>query len=155
MTNPETYLSEHFQLKEFTASTSYPDIYNVPSPGVVENLRVVAQWLEEMRSRYNRAYMAGRDTPVVVSSGYRSIKFNRAVGGTKESNHLYGYAADLRCRDLTQAIRYAALLLDISMDWVKPFDELIIERRYNRYWLHFAVCPTRNRLNVTFIDKRK
>ena len=94
-----------------------------------------------MRSRYNRAYMAGRDTPVIVSSGYRSIKLNRAVGGTKESNHLYGYAADL--------------LLDISMDWVKPFDELIIERRYNRYWLHFAVCPTRNRLNVTFIDKRK
>ena len=34
--------------------------------------------------------------PLVINSGYRCQKHNKAVGGAKTSQHLYGTAADIR-----------------------------------------------------------
>ena len=33
--------------------------------------------------------------PVIVTSGYRCPKHNKAIGGTEQSYHLYGQAADI------------------------------------------------------------
>ena len=100
MTDPETKLTEHFTLKEMVTSSSHPEIYNVPAPAQVENLRHVCEWLEDLRQRYNERYCGpGADTPVKVSSGYRSYKLNNKVGGARDSNHLIGCAADIVCRD--------------------------------------------------------
>ena len=90
-----------------------------------------------------------------MSSGYRSYKLNNKVGGAKDSNHLSGYAADLVCRDCAQAVQYAALLMEISVDR-GPWDEIIIEKKFNHFWLHFAVRPQHlpNRCKVTVIEKR-
>jgi len=37
-----------------------------------------------------------------------------------------------------------------------PRDEIIIEKKFNRFWLHFAVGPQTppNRCKVTVIEKR-
>ena len=43
--------------------------------------------LEEMRSRLGK--------PMIVTSGYRSPAHNRRVGGAKNSQHMYGRAADI------------------------------------------------------------
>jgi hypothetical protein len=90
-----------------------------------------------------------------VSSGYRSYKLNNKVGGARDSNHLIGCAADIVCRDCAQAVQYAALLMEISVDR-GPWDEIIIEKKFNRFWLHFAVRPQTlpNRCKVTVIEKR-
>ena len=37
--------------------------------------------------------------PIVVNSGYRCEKHNKAVGGVKNSQHLKGEAADIQCQD--------------------------------------------------------
>ena len=37
--------------------------------------------------------------PIVVNSGYRCEKHNKAVGGVKNSQHLKGEAADIHCQD--------------------------------------------------------
>ena len=37
--------------------------------------------------------------PIVVNSGYRCEKHNKAVGGVKNSQHLRGEAADIHCQD--------------------------------------------------------
>lgn len=35
--------------------------------------------------------------PMAVNSGYRCEQHNRSVGGSPESSHLHGLAADIRC----------------------------------------------------------
>ena len=156
MTNPESKLTEHFTLKEMVASQNHPDIYNVPAPAHIENLRRVCQWLEDLRRLYNERYgTPAKDEPLRVSSGYRSYKLNNKVGGARDSNHLMGSAADLVCRDCAQAVQYATLLMEVSVGR-GPWDEIIIEKKFNHFWLHFAVRPQTlpNRCKVTVIEKR-
>lgn len=154
MTDLKEKLSEHFTLQEMTRSTSHPEIYNVPPPAYVDNLRRLCTWLEDLRRTYQECYCDGVDTPVKISNGYRSQKLNRAVGGARDSNHLTGCAADIVCKDCQQAVRYAALLLDIAAQREEPFDELIIEKKYLNFWVHFAVRADRNRQHVTCIVVR-
>jgi len=67
------------------------------------------------------------------------------------SNHLTGCAVDIRCIGIEQALRYAAILLDISDVTHEDFDELIIERsKLGNYWIHFAVRPMENRRRTNF-----
>jgi hypothetical protein len=93
------------------------------------------------------------EEPIIISSGYRSPEVNRCVGGAYSSNHLTGCAVDIRCVGVEQAIRYAAILLDIADEWKQDYDELLIEKnRHGRYWVHFAVRPKDNRRKTMFLQ---
>lgn len=39
--------------------------------------------------------------PILVNSGCRCSFWNRKVGGTRNSTHMQGIAADIRCEELT------------------------------------------------------
>jgi hypothetical protein len=153
MNDNEVRLTKHFTLAEMTASASHPETRNVPGQEEVGNLTTLCEWLEKLRDDYNRTYNTGRrEEPIIVSSGYRCKMLNRAVGGINSSNHLTGCAADLKCKDCTQAIRYAACLIKVFTEEKKRWDEIIIERRAASFWVHFAVRPTNNRCKVFSID---
>lgn len=170
MIDPKTKLTPHFTLGEMTASKSHPEIYNVPPLDKVDNLRHLCEWLEDLRHLYNVRYAShpdpavpplclergsgGEAVPILINSGYRSPMLNRAVGGATRSNHLEGCAADLRCLGPEQALRYAVILMDEMDEARRPFDEIIVERKYNNYWLHFAVRPSNNRRRVLLLEKR-
>ena len=140
--NNKTNLSEHFTLGELTKTKT--GIENVPNEAQVENLRRLCRWLERLRKRWNDKYGDG-DDPIIINSGFRSAAVNKAVGGVPTSNHLTGCAVDIRCIGMEQALRYAAILLDISDMSREDFDELLIEQRRSVIWIHFAVRPTGNR----------
>lgn len=53
-----------------------------------ENVRRLMWKLEALRQK------AG-DQPLTINSGFRSVAHNRAVGGARNSQHMYGIAADL------------------------------------------------------------
>ena len=149
-------LTEHFTLREMTASKSHPEVPNNPDEKQIENLRFVCHWLENLRDAYNTFYPSedGKEQPIKISSGYRSKMLNYAVGGVSDSNHLTGCAADIRCKDCTQAVRYAALLIELFQKAKKDWDEIIIEKKSSKgrtFWVHFAVRPERNRCKVTCI----
>lgn len=158
MIDPNVKLTEHFTLKEMTASKSYPTIKNVPPVEKIDNLRTLCEWLEDLRAAYNRRY-GPKERPLVINSGYRSPMLNKAVGGALHSNHLDGCAADINCGGKTandrakEALRYALLLLQIAEARNERFDELIIERRGASWWVHFAVRPGTNRMWITVINK--
>ena len=116
----------------------------------MENLRRLCRWLELLRSRWNMMYGEG-DDPLIVNSAYRSAEVNRAVGGVPTSNHLTGWAVDIRVAGLEQLLRYAVILLDISDESKEDFDELLLERKGAVMWLHFAVRPSGNRRKVRMI----
>lgn len=84
-----TLLTPHFCLLEFTRSgvATQEGIPNNPSQQQTENLRLLCQnVLEPLRQRFG---------PIVISSGFRSVALNRAVGGVPSSQHTKGEAADI------------------------------------------------------------
>ena len=85
------------------------------------------------------------EEPIIINSGFRSAEVNKAVGGTPSSNHLTGCAVDIRVCGMEQLLRYAVILLDISDESKEDFDELLIEKKGFKMWLHFAVKPKDNR----------
>ena len=159
--NKQARLSEHFTLGELCKTSVNSLDGNIPSHADIENLKRLCPWLEELRFTYNSLYCLkpGEDyetsknvEPIIITSGYRSPEVNRCVGGAYSSNHLTGCAVDIRCTGVEQAIRYAAILLDMADDRQEDFDELLIERnRKGHYWVHFAVRPKENRRKAMFL----
>ena len=145
--NTEMRLSGHFSLRELTKTRT--GIENVPNEAQVENLKRVCRWLEQRRRRWNNLYGEG-DDPIIINSGFRSAAVNKAVGGVPTSNHLAGCAVDIRCVGIEQALRYAAILLDISDLSREDYDELLIEQKGSVVWIHFAVRPSGNRRKTNF-----
>ena len=160
--NTNMKLSEHFTLRELCKTRT--GIANVPNEAQVENLKRVCRWLEQLRLRYNqmrneKGEMRNgneemrnevREYPIIINSGFRSAAVNKAVGGVPTSNHLTGCAVDIRCIGMEQALRYAAILLDISDQSREDYDELLIEQKRSVVWIHFAVRPSENRRKTNF-----
>ena len=73
-----TWLSAHFALEELSR-TSHREIDNDPPPDVVAALRHTAIKMERVRTLLgNKA--------ISVSSGYRSPRLNRLVGGDRRAH---------------------------------------------------------------------
>src|SRR5260221_13954770 len=111
-------LSEHFTLEQLTASETAirKGIANDPSPEQIANLTELARALEGVRAVLG---------PFHVNSAFRSPKVNAALGGSVNSAHLEGYAADIVCPGLgplevCQAIPSSGI----------PFDQLIQEANW-------------------------
>ena len=157
--NKQAKLSEHFTLGEMI-KTNAKGLDNTPPHGAVINLKNLCEnWLEDLRYSYNMLYgvptregQEAAEGPIIINSGYRSEAVNKAIGGVAGSNHLTGCAVDIKCFGIEQAIRYAAILLDIADGKKQDYDELLIERSpKGSYWLHFAVRPKENRRKVAFM----
>lgn len=84
-------LSENFSLSELIKS-GFADRYeidNTPTPEVLEYIKkLVTEILQPIRDEFGE--------PIIVSSCYRNKRVNDGVGGAKNSDHLYGCAADIR-----------------------------------------------------------
>ena len=142
-------LSEHFSLQEM-CKTNVKGVSNTPSAKEIKNLQRVSEWLEALRTKWNQTYGNGND-PIIINSAFRSPTVNIAVGGSSTSNHLTGCAADIRVLGMEQLMRYAVILLDIADETKRDFDELLMERKGNSMWLHFAVKEFGNRRRIKFI----
>ena len=158
--NGKMKLSEHFSLGELTKTKHQTADGNIPSHVVIENLKRLCPWLEDLRYSYNTLYclQPGEDyetsknvEPIIINSGYRSPAVNLLAGGAKTSNHLTGCAVDIRCAGKEQMIRYASILLDIADGTKQEFDELLLEQHGSVCWLHFAVRPQGNRRKIEFL----
>ena len=164
--NKSMHLSEHFSLGEVCKTSHKTADGNIPSHVAIENLKNICEnWLEDLRYSNNVLYedketwsqgvqdnTTEADSPIIITSGYRSPEVNKLAGGSPTSNHLTGCAVDIRCIGVEQALRYANILLDIADGTKRDFDELFIERnKQGRYWIHFAVRPKENRRKISFL----
>lgn len=79
--------------------------------------------------------------PINISSGYRSDKLNKAVGGANTSQHLLGEAADITCYN-------NKYLFDIIKQNL-IFDQLILEETNvngkKTEWVHVSYRKGKNR----------
>lgn len=134
-----TKLSAHFTLEEMTVSqeAARRGLDNTPEGQALANLRKTANAMELVR-----AYLTH---PILVSSGYRSPEVNRAVGGSKTSAHVQGYAVDFTSPGFGTPLQICRSIERSPLQ----FDQLIHE--FGR-WVHISFDP-KNRRQVLTIDK--
>lgn len=128
------YLSEHFTLAEMTVSESAArqGIDNTPNAKTLANLSRLCTFLEHVRLLFGQ--------PILVSSGYRSVELNQAIGGSRTSVHMQGLAADINVVGVTPSV-----LAQRIADSPLMFDQLILE--YDQ-WVHLGLstAPERRQL---------
>jgi len=116
-------LTPHFSLAELT--TTKQKIDNTPSKEVIEVLRTTAFYMEKVREILG-------NVAITINSGYRSPDVNRAVGGTSNSSHTYGYAVDFTAYGHTP-LTICNILAKSNL----KFDQLI----YEKTWVHISFDP--------------
>ena len=120
---------KYFTLRELTSSATAKrlGINNTPSPEVKRNLEaLVENVLDPLREAWG--------APIIVTSGYRCVKLNNAVGGAKSSQHTTGQAADIRT--VADTVGENKKLRDLIVSLGLTFDQLIDE--YGSDWIHVS-----------------
>ena len=93
MDNNKIKLTDNFTLKSFACKNGIwvPREY-------MENVKELAGNLQVLREFIN--------VPVYVNSGYRTEDYNKKIGGSKNSQHLYAKAADIRTKRIYPTCLY-------------------------------------------------
>lgn len=141
----------HFTMQELVQSNKADllGINNTPSVGVVRNLcTLIMEVLEPARVKLG--------APITVTSGYRCVDLNKAVGGVGNSQHMKGQAADLQCfTNRKQNLPLMRQLFDILKEM--DIDQVLWERdSKGTQWVHVSyVAAGKNRSYVNNNYKAK
>ena len=129
-------MTDHFSLNELTASqeATRHGINNTPSGKPLENLRMLAALLEQVRE-----LLGGHS--IRISSGYRSLALNRHIGSNDTSAHVRGYAADFTCPSFGTPLEVAKKIAGSNL----KFDQMI----YEGTWIHISCDPKNRRQLLT------
>lgn len=134
-------LSKNFTLAELTHSDTAKarSIDNSLPPYLMRNIQALAERLQLIRDALG--------VPITISSGYRCPELNRAVGGSKSSQHQLALAADIHVKGYT-----AEELFKFIAGSNFGFDQLILERVGGKEWVHISVQPKERNDDFTISD---
>ena len=121
-------MAKYFSVEELTRSVTAnrEGIDNTIPDRLIPNITRLIDYLDKVREEFG--------APIRVSSGYRCLELNRAVGGSKKSQHMQGLAADLVVPDLPRLFQ--------TIRKMGGFDQLIWEEPGpHRVWVHVSVAP--------------
>lgn len=125
-------LSKNFTYDElvYSATAERLGLDNTPNEKELDNLKRLAnEVLQPIRDKWGRA--------IIVTSGFRSEKVNKAVGGVKTSQHRLGEAADLKIGSKSQNKALFNFILDMIQKGEIKVGQLIDE--YNYSWVHVSL----------------
>ena len=127
-----TQLTEHFTLEELTVSPTAKKLGlpNTPTADHIANMKYCCEKiLEPVRAHFGK--------PIQVNSSYRAPAVNKAVGGSKTSQHVNGQAIDFEIPGIDNKA---------VADWVADnleFDQVILEfytkGDTNSGWVHASI----------------
>ena len=126
-------LSKDFILQEFVATKT--GINNQLTSEALANIEfLVKNLLQPLRNAFGK--------PIKITSGYRSVEVNKAVGGSKTSQHTKGEAVDIVSNDNKHLFE----LIKNNFN----FDQLIWEYGTDEQpaWVHVSLKKTGNRKQV-------
>ena len=134
-------MGKYFTINELTKSSTAQRLHidNTPTQIVKDNLnKLIDNILDPLREHYGQ--------PIIINSGYRCDKRNKAIGGATTSQHKLGQAADIRTVANTKESNKQ--LFELIRKLKLPFDQLINEYDFN--WVHVSYGPKNRRqvLNI-------
>lgn len=110
-------MTKNFSLEELVATSIALD--NTPTEEHRERLKILCvEVLQPLRDMYGK--------PIIITSGYRSPKVNKAVGGVDGSQHSFGEAVDIT----TGTKEGNKVLYELIRDNL-DYDQLINEYNYS------------------------
>lgn len=118
---------KYFTIKELCKSSTavQKGINNTPNSEIVKNLEKLVEYvLDPLREKYGK--------PIHVNSGYRCPALNKAVNGSKTSQHMSGLAADITAGSVAKN----KILFNLVQELNLPFDQLIDEKKFR--WVHVS-----------------
>lgn len=118
--------SEYFTLQEFIRSSTATrlKIDNTPSAEILRNIEYGVQMvLDPLRRIHQR--------PIIITSGFRCAKLNKAVGGVTNSWHTKGNAADIHIQDENEAKEIFEILKTLP-----SVDTVLFEHSRSSQWIH-------------------
>jgi zinc D-Ala-D-Ala carboxypeptidase len=133
-------LSNNFHLEEFIFSQTAQrlGIKNQPNQIHINNMNALcANILQPLRDSIG--------LPIKITSGYRSPELNKAIGGSQNSQHSNGEAADIVVIGLTPQ-QVCLKIIELNL----PFDQLIHE--FNS-WTHVSYSSRQRRQRLTINRK--
>lgn len=125
-------LSKNFTYDElvYSATAERLKLDNTPNEKELAYLTLLAQTvLQPIRDKWGKA--------IVVTSGFRSEKVNKAVGGVKNSQHRLGQAADLKIGSKSQNKALFNFIVDMVKKGEVKVGQLIDEYDYS--WIHVSL----------------
>ena len=144
-------LSKNLNLAEVTRSETAKrrKIDNAPTDEHIENLKILAANIfQPMRDHFGKA--------IYISSGYRSEALNKAIKGSKTSQHCKGEALDIDNDNANNGVTNRDIF-EFIRDNLK-FDQLINEFpvKGNPSWVHVSYSKTqqRNQILKAYKDSR-
>ena len=136
-------LSINFTLEEFTASdlAKRKGIANTLPKDLMAEAGKTCQMMEDILNFLGR--------PIVITSGYRSIELNQAVGSSDRSDHVKAMAIDFKCPEFGTPYQIA-MALKANIDAL-GIGQIIYEFGS---WIHVSTrTPTKTVNRVITIDK--
>lgn len=124
---------KYFTINELTRSSKAKrlGIDNTPPSEIKKNMEIlIVSVLDPIREAYGK--------PIVVTSGYRCDKLNKAVGGAKASQHRWGQAADIR--SVSDDPNENKVIFDIALRLINEGKILVgqLIDEYNYAWIHVS-----------------
>lgn len=139
-------LTPHFSLAELVRSdtAAAKGIDNTPPDDLLPRLVMLAEMLERIRATVG--------SQIVVSSGYRCVRLNAAVGGASSSDHPKGSAADIIAPSFGSATDLARLLAPLVP--TLGIGQLILEGIKGKQWVHVSTRSPDRSINriITITD---
>lgn len=130
---------KYFTIKELCKSSTaiQKGINNTPNSEIVNNLKQLVDCiLDPLRERYGK--------PITVNSGYRCPALNKAVNGSKTSQHVKGLAADITAGSPKEN----KVLFQLAQELDLPFDQLIDEKKFRWVHISFSEKPRKQILHL-------
>ena len=135
-------LSKHFTRDEFEDSqwAARRNKQNKMDHTQLDNaIELSTNVLEQIREKFG---------PTIISSGFRSMEVNRGIGGSTNSQHTYGEAADIK------VIGHNAYEV---ADWITEESDIEFDQCIYEYgaWVHISFTKRyANRNQVLTIDSK-
>ena len=132
---------KYFSISELTKSNTATRLGIDNTPDAVVRYNLIAL-IENVLDPLREAWGA----PIIVTSGYRCERLNKAVGGATNSQHRKGEAADIRTLSDSRAdnMRLLRLLLRMKL----PYDQVIaeyVDAQGRPDWIHVSYSRKKNR----------